>query len=274
VNFAAPKLDLVFVGGGHTHALALRQLAMNPPAGARLTLISSSSHTPYSGMLPGLVAGHYNFEETHIDLQRFCAALGVRFVCAEVVGLEPLAQSILLKDRPPLGYDILSINIGSQPDIHSVAGAAQYAIPVKPVSGFHQRWRQLEQQVRDTVAGVPPDIVLVGGGAGSVELALAMAHRLGADAVKIRLVCGGGLLQGYNKGAIRAVRRSLGGQGIDVIENTRIARVEANRLLTESGESIAYTEVVWCTAAAAPAWLREAGLSCDEQGFLKIEDTL
>ena len=274
MNFAAPKLDLVFVGGGHAHALALRKLAMNPPAGARLTLISSASHTPYSGMLPGLVAGHYSFEETHIDLQRFCAALGVRFVCAEMVGLEPQAKRILLKDRPPLGYDLLSINIGSQPDILSIPGAAQHATPVKPVSGFYQRWCQLEQQVRDNSSGVSADITLVGGGAGSVELALAMGYRLGADAVKIRLVCGGGLLQDYNKGAIRAVRRSLRQQGIDVIENTRIASVESNQLLTESGESLAYTEVVWCTAAAAPAWLLEAGLSCDGQGFLEVEDTL
>jgi selenide,water dikinase len=262
------------VGGGHAHALALRQLAMKPPAGARLTLISSGSHTPYSGMLPGLVAGHYNFEETHIDLQRFCSASGVRFVCAEVVGLDPATQSILLKDRPPLGYDILSINIGSQPDIHSVPGAAQYTIPVKPVSGFHQRWSQLDQQVRDNCAGASPDIVLVGGGAGSVELALAMAYRLGADAVNISLVCGADLLPGYNRGATRAVRRALAERGIHVIENTRIARVEANRLQTESGEGIAYTEVVWCTAATAPAWLREAGLSCDAQGFLEVEDTL
>ena len=50
--------DLVLVGGGHAHALALRMLAMRPLAGLRITLVSPSSHTPYSGMLPGLIAGH------------------------------------------------------------------------------------------------------------------------------------------------------------------------------------------------------------------------
>ena len=60
--------DLVFVGGGHSHALALRMIAMQPIEGLRVTFISPDSHTPYSGMLPGLVAGHYTFEDTHICL--------------------------------------------------------------------------------------------------------------------------------------------------------------------------------------------------------------
>ncbi len=46
--------DLVFVGGGHAHALALRMLAMRPVRGLRISLISPASHTPYSGMLPAL----------------------------------------------------------------------------------------------------------------------------------------------------------------------------------------------------------------------------
>ena len=92
--------DLVLVGGGHAHALALRMLAMRPIAGLRITLISPASHTPYSGMLPGLVAGHYSFAQTHIDLARLCQWAGVRFIAAEVTALDPQQRRLSLLGRP------------------------------------------------------------------------------------------------------------------------------------------------------------------------------
>ena len=274
MNQAPPQRDVLLLGGGHAHALALRQLVMKAPAGVRLTLVSDTSHSPYSGMLPGLIAGHYNFADTHIDLVSFCARFGIRFIQERVSGIDTGTQQVILEGRPRLAYDVLSLNIGAQPDIANTEGAATFATPVKPVAGLYQRWLALEQTLRKDARPQSHRIVLVGGGAGSVELALAMRHRLATDNIHIHLVCGAGLLEGYNRGAKQAVRKILREQNIELNEQARVIRVEAASLVTEAGEQIAYDSLLWSTSAVATSWLREAGLPCDANGFLQITDTL
>lgn len=150
-------------------------------------------------MLPGYVAGHYTYDECHIDLAMLSQWAGVRFVHAEAQGLDievcwshctlhtlhvvpytrppsTKAQLVLLKDRPPIRYDVLSINLGITPDLHAIPGALQHATPVKPIFSFVQRIDALLARARHS--STPPRIAVVGGGAGGVELALALAHRL------------------------------------------------------------------------------------------------
>ncbi len=266
--------DLVLVGGGHSHALALRMLAMQPLAGLRVTLISPAAHTPYSGMLPGLIAGHYAFEETHIDLSRLCQWAGARFITGEVCAIDPGSRSLSLVDRPAVSYDLLSLDIGSQPDIESVPGAAEYGTPVKPVAGLWQRWCALEQRLAAATAQGPHRIAVVGGGAGSVELALAMAHRLG-DRAQLALWCGAPeILQGYNRFARRSVVETLKRAGIALQVDARVTRVEQGLLHTNDGRSGAFDELFWCTAAAAAPWVKASGLATDERGFLAVNAQL
>ena len=265
--------DLVFIGGGHTHALVLRMLAMDPIAGLRITLISPASHTPYSGMLPGLVAGHYSFEQTHIDLARLCQWAGVRFIESEVTALDPANKQLILAGRPPVGYDLVSIDIGSQPELDSVPGARAHSVPVKPVAGLWQRWRELELKLgqRDD----PHRLAVVGGGAGSVELALAMAHALAKRPVQVELFCGAPqVLLGYNRRARASVMAALRRHDIKVHLDSRVAAVRGDALVLADESRHFYDDLFWCTGAAASPWVAASGLRCDKRGFLQITDTL
>ena len=269
------RRDLVLVGGGHSHVLALRMLAMTPIEGLRITLISPASHSPYSGMLPGLIAGHYTFEQTHIDLARLCQWAGVRFVAAEVVALDPLNRRLSLAGRPPLSYDVVSIDIGSQPELDSVPGAREHATPVKPVSGLWQRWLASQQRVNEQRGAEEYCIAVVGGGAGSVELALAIAHRLKGKSLVLDLWCGAPvILQHYNARARRMVMMALQRHGIRVHLNARVTEVESAALSFADGSHAAYDQLFWCTGASAAPWIAASGLATKEHGFLAVRDTL
>jgi len=279
--------DLVLVGGGHSHALVLKKWAMKPLAGVRLTLISPQVLTPYSGMLPGLIAGHYGLEDTHIDLVRLCRFANARFIQAAVTGIDLVAREISFAERTPLGFDLLSINMGINPDLRT-PGAVDFATPVKPIAEFYPRWQALQTYLRDDSAQQtnqhgnrePYRIAIVGGGAAGVELILAMHFALNSDeAIKrplqFRLIQQGkGLPENYPPRIQRKVAQLCARHQIQLSVDTRVVRVEAGRLLGNNGESLSFDTLFWCTNARAGHWLKETGLAVDAEGFIVVNQHL
>ena len=132
---AAPFLkNLVLVGGGHTHVHVLKSFGTRPTPGVRLTLIGRDIRTPYSGMIPGFVAGRYTFDECHIDLAGLCAWASAHLIHDEATGIDRASRQVLLKEGPAVAYDLLSIDVGSAPNLDTIPGAAQWATPVKPIA--------------------------------------------------------------------------------------------------------------------------------------------
>jgi selenide,water dikinase len=274
--------DIVLVGGGHSHVGVIKRFGMRPLPGVRLTVICTDTDTPYSGMLPGYVAGHYAYDEVHIDLRRLAEFAGARFYRDEVIGLDRDQRQVLCRDRPPVPYDRLSINIGSMPAVGLVEGASEYAVPVKPIRRFNERWLALLERVcrhagRTTIA-------VVGAGAGGVELTLAMQYRLrgelqrrGRDPDELAFhlfAAERNILATHNARVRRSFERVLTERGVVVHRAAEVSRVSAGRLCTRGGETLAADEVVWVTQAGAAAWLRQTGLALDAAGFIEVRATL
>src|ERR1043165_2541950 len=139
--------DVVLVGAGHAHVAVLRMFGMRPLPGVRFTLITREVHTPYSGMLPGLIAGRYNFDDAHIDTGPLARFAGARLYQDEVLGIDFAQKRVRCANRPAVPYDLLSLNIGSTPNTASVPGAREHAIPVKPIDGFLRRFESLRSRV-------------------------------------------------------------------------------------------------------------------------------
>src|SRR5262249_34575778 len=174
------RTEIVLVGGGHAHVHVLTAFAMHPEPRVRLTLVTTDLATPYSGMLPGVIAGLYTPDEAHIDLARLAAATGTRLIHATACGLDRAAKRVLLVGRPPIAYDLLSIDVGITPALAAIAGAQMHAIAVKPIGSFLAKLDALIERCR--APDGPRRIAVVGGGAGGVELMLSVRSRLLADA--------------------------------------------------------------------------------------------
>ncbi|MGE0628112.1 MAG: FAD-dependent oxidoreductase [Hyphomicrobiaceae bacterium] len=274
--------NVVLVGAGHAHVGALRSFGLTPDRGVRLTLISRQAKTPYSGMLPGLVAGHYGFDDIHIDIDPLADFAGAQFHQAEVTGLDLSARRVICDGCSPLPFDILSIDTGSTPGGSVIPGVARHAIAVKPIDQFIERFEAA--RVRVLAARGNVRIGVVGGGAAGIELALSLDSRLrrdleaaGSDGRALRvavLTMGAGIVPALPAGAQRRLARILSERGIEVIANARVIGVDGGQVAIEGGAVQDIDELFWTTEAAAAAWLADTGLALDAAGFVAVDDTL
>jgi selenide,water dikinase len=236
-------------------------------------------------MLPGYISGHYSFDEVHIDLGRLCAFAGARLYRDEVVGIDRQNHKVICRNRPAVAYDVLSINIGSTPQVQQVAGAQALAIPVKPIAQFNQRWLALLEKARQwpSYRG-RMTIAVVGGGAGGVELLLSMQYRLrhefkalgrSPETLKfVLLTSGETILPTHNPGVRERFARVLRDRDIDVHTQAEVVQVSPGCLHTKNGRTYDADETMWVTQAGGPTWLQSTGLQLDAHGFILVTPQL
>ncbi len=265
--------DVVLLGAGHAHVAVLRRFAMRPMQGVRLTVITREVDTPYSGMLPGFIAGQYDFDDMHIDVRRLCRYAGARLYHAEVWRLDPVLKQVFCRGRPAVGYDLLSIDIGSTPDLADIPGAAEHAMPVKPIGQLIARYELLAARIAER--SEPTRIGVIGAGAAGVELAFALRHRFTPAQASIALFgAEAEVLAGFSAGARRRAGRLLAARGIEVHLARAVLRIEPKRVHFSFAPPAALDEILIATQAASPGWPAAAGLATDASGFLRVTDRL
>jgi pyridine nucleotide-disulfide oxidoreductase family protein len=264
------------LGGGHAHVHVLREMGRERFAAAEVTLVTPFMRQVYSGMVPGVVAGHYLVEQAAIQLPPLAAAAGVHVVESAAVGLDAARRLVRLADGRTIGYDVLSLDTGSAMDRGRLPGARGNAIFVRPIEHFLGEIEDL----LDAAAQHPQDVVVVGGGAAGVELALALQFRLralgggGSDAGRVALVLGGERpLAGYPGPVIRHAEAALNRARVTLFRDS-VAEVRPDAVVLASGARVACTAPVIATGAEAPAWVAGSGLALDGRGFVVVGPTL
>jgi selenide,water dikinase len=241
---------------------------MNPLPGTRVTVINPNPTAPYSGMLPGHIAGHYDKDALDIDLVRLAHAADARLVMDEATGIDLAKRQFLLGRQSPIGFDVASIDIGITTKMPALPGFARYAVPAKPLDSFAASWKSY------LMGKGRAQIALIGGGVAGVELALAMAHALTQERrpYSIHLIERDHVLAALRPQTAERLRKALIHYDIQIHEGAEVVEVTASGVTLTTGFLSA--QFVCGAAGALPhPWLAETGLA-HEHGFLSVDDRL
>ena len=279
-----PPKQLVLIGAGHAHLQILTWWRQKPIPGVELTMVTAFDRATYSSMLPSTLAGLYQPDQMMIDLPKLCAHCGVRLIVDRANRLDPEVGLIMFAHQPALYFDAAAINIGSVPAAEPLWQAHRILISVKPLPSFLQRFEvrfhELVEQWRMAPGPELLQIVIVGGGAAGVELALCLEqhkHELELPA-DVRIVDGNpAILPGYSPRTIRKVSKLLKLRGIDLHLGSPVIDCDdegPSSLVLENGERIRADLVIWAAGASPPMALRGFELPKSERGFLAARRTL
>lgn len=172
---------IVLVGAGHTHAELARLTPRFIQGGHSLTLVSLTAMHPYSGMGPGLLGGTYALSDIVLPAATLVESGGGTFVRGAVASHDAEARTVTLSTGEHLGYDVLSLNVGSEPVAMESAATESDATPVstppEPGRGlFHVKPIVQLARARSAIEAQclhngTCRIAVVGGGPAGVEVA-------------------------------------------------------------------------------------------------------
>ncbi len=263
--------DILLIGGGHAHALVLRRWGMDPLPGARITVINPGAVAPYTGMLPGAIAGHYSRDAMMIDLVRLARFAGARVVLDRACGIDRAARQVVLTSGRRLRYDVASLDIGIASGLPEVPGYADHGVAAKPLGAYAARWEAFV-----ATSGPAPQLVIIGAGVGGVELALASAHRLRKVGKTPRITLldrGPEALQGVSAGARRSLLAALRAHGVALMTGASPAQVLADAVVLGDGQRLGSDFTLSVAGARPQDWLVQTGLALTD-GFVDVGPTL
>lgn len=258
--------DLVLLGGGHTHALVLRKWGMNPLAGVRLTVINPGPTAPYSGMLPGFVAGHYSRDELDIDLVQLARFAGARVILGAASAVDLTARTVNVTGRPAIAFDALSIDVGITSTMPDLKGFTEHGVPAKPLGTFASRWDAVRND------GTAKDIAVIGGGVAGAELAMAMSFAMGGKA-EVKLIDRGVVLKDLDGTARAKMLNALTRSRVALVEHADVVKITSLGVLLGDGRQIDAQFVTGAAGARAHDWVDTIGLDMTD-GFVNVNKQL
>lgn len=169
---------ILIAGGGHASLPIIKMGKHWKRKGYSVSLISSEPYLVYSGGLPQHMGGFYSFDEISINLKSLCENYGTEFICGTVTAVHSGQCRIETASGAGYDYDILLINVGVKT---AVKHREENVYPVKPMSRLLPLLKKLKN-------GEAERLLIAGGGAAGIEIALNISHPNSAIQTELTLV--------------------------------------------------------------------------------------
>jgi selenide, water dikinase len=263
------KKTLLLVGGGHAHVEVLRRLAQTPVAEVDVALFDSSPSVWYSGMLPGVIAGHYSANEAKINLWALCQKARVRFIESAITSVDPALQRVYTAAGDRHFYDVASFDVGSV-SRQLPASPGAYVVPVRPIEPLLTAMTE-----REAIRSSNLTVNIIGGGAAAIEVALALAHRWrDAKEKKIGIVSATPILMGFPPRVRKTALSHCASLGVSVRESQPVDTIEPSRLVLKSGEYVTGQISVLATGYAPSPLLEKIDVMKTDDGSIAVNSGL
>lgn len=271
---------LLLLGAGQAHLQVLARLARYHPGNLDVVLLTPFSHHTGHGCLPGFVTGQHSADEGRVALEPLVRAARARWLQGRCVGLDASAQQVQVTPTggaqgvpATLGYDLLSIDVGLQPDRPwldaAMPGATHHALHLHPVEAFVALWPQVMALAQKQAVS----LAVVGAGADGIELVFAAAQGIrehGLPGARFTLITGADEVGADLPAGVRQrVLAQLRHQGITVLREACVGMSEGEVHLG-NGARLACDVPLLTMGLRAPAWLRESGLALNDDGQVLV----
>ncbi|MDX8365283.1 NAD(P)/FAD-dependent oxidoreductase [Cytobacillus sp. IB215665] len=259
---------IVLVGGGHSHLHCVKNLKTTKQLDIEWVLVSSSRYQYYSGMFSGFVEGLYEESDIRIDLLQLSKWVGIQFKEETISSVDPINNTLYSASGQTISYDYVSFDIGSLNINPNIPNLANNSIAVKPNHLFPKHINDLRDSKHP---------VIVGGGASGIEIALSLLawkKKYTPNDSEVTLVHSSPLLHSAGERSSKIITELAYKSGLNVVSDESITTVTKENLITQKGNRISYSHLIYLGGPQASPLFRNSSLPTDSSGYMLVKSTL
>ena len=281
---------IVIVGAGFGGITALRHLVKKLPSGSSITLIDRHHHQLYTPSLyeiasiPREVTDDAMLKSAILfPIQYMIGGKPIAFICDEMLGIDPNAKTIQLKNNGALAYDYVILALGSETAYFNIPGLQEHGFALKTFDDAVRMRNAIEDILKKK-----DEVHITVGGAGSAGIELvaefvnficAMKETLVPESNKCSVFftlveAAPDILPGFEPWVVELAKKRLKELGVTIKTNTAIVSVSDMQITFKDGSTQPNDILIWTGGVKGPTIYHAIGLEVSPKDSLMVDEYL